>query len=136
MKSIHAVAGILWRGNRFLAVQRPSGKIMAGYWEFPGGKIEPGETPDNALQRELGEELGVTDIRASFWRTERHAYDHGRITLEIYHVRGFSGEPSALEGQGLRWVTSGEALGLDFLPADLPVVRDLAALPASSRGGT
>lgn len=126
MTAIHAVAGILWRGSRFLAVRRPPGKVMAGYWEFPGGKIEDGESADDALSRELREELGVTDIRASFWRTERHDYAHGRITLEIFHVRGFSGEPSPLEGQGLRWVTSGEALSMGFLPADLPVVRDLA----------
>ena len=107
-------------------MRRPPGKIMAGYWEFPGGKIEPGEDADAALARELREELGVGVADAEFWRTVRHEYDHGRITLEIFHVREFSGEPEPLEGQELSWVTPEEALGLMFLPADMPVVADLA----------
>lgn len=128
-REITAVAGILWRDGKYLAVERPQGKIMAGYWEFPGGKIEPGETPLEALQRELEEELGVTKITASFWRIVTHAYAHGLITLHLFHVEAFHGEPAPLENQALRWLLPTEAPQLKFLPADLPIVAELATLP-------
>ncbi len=126
MNDITAVAGVLRRNGTFLAVQRPEGKVMAGYWEFPGGKIEPGETPAAALGRELKEELGITGVAAGFWQTIRHPYPHGRVTLHVFLVTAFSGEPAAMEHQQLRWVTPSEAARLTFLPADLPLVAALA----------
>ena len=123
-----AGAGVLRRGNTFLAGQRPEGKIMAGYWEFPGGKIEPGETPEAALCRELNEELGITAVAPTFWRTMRHRYDHGLITLHVFFVSAFEGEPASMENQEIRWVTADTALTLTFLPADVPLVRDLSAM--------
>lgn len=131
MTTIRAVAGILWRDDKFLAVERPAGKIMAGFWEFPGGKIEQDETPQEALRRELKEELGVDARDARFWRTLNHAYEHGVITLHLFHIPKFSGEPRPLENQKLQWVVPVEALRLNFLPADLPVVEELAASSSS-----
>lgn len=126
MRNIVAAAGVLRRENTFLAVQRPEGKIMAGYWEFPGGKLEPGETPEQALCRELNEELGITVTAPEFWQTMLHRYDHGLITLHVFFVPSFTGEPAPLENQELRWVTPDDALALKFLPADIPLVRELA----------
>ncbi|SBW02807.1 NUDIX domain protein (fragment) [uncultured delta proteobacterium] len=126
MKEITAVAGVLRREGTFLAVRRPEGKVMAGYWEFPGGKIEAGETPLEALRRELEEELGITDVAAGFWQTMTHTYDHGTVTLHVFLVDGFRGEPASLENQELAWTTPTDAARLNFLPADLPLVRQLA----------
>ena len=126
MRTIEAVAGVLRRGDTFLAVERPQGKIMAGYWEFPGGKIEPGETPREALRRELAEELGIACSEATLWQTARHRYEHGVVVLRLFHVSLFTGEPEPLEGQRLLWVTPAEALAMPFLPADVPLVKQLA----------
>lgn len=125
MREIAAVAGVLRRDGAFLAVRRPEGKVMAGYWEFPGGKIEPGETPLEALRRELEEELGITDIAAEFWRTVIHTYAHGRVTLHVFLVDAFRGEPAPLENQELVWTPPAGAAELNFLPADLPLLRRL-----------
>lgn len=127
MSELFAVAGILWRDGQFLAGERPEGKIMGGYWEFPGGKIEPGETPLQALKRELEEELGVTDVVAALWRSVTHQYAHGLVTVHIFQVSAFSGEPMPKENQVLRWLEPSEAESLKFLPADLPLVAELAA---------
>lgn len=75
MKTKLVVAGILWRGNEFLAAQRPDGKPHAGYWEFPGGKVEKGEDLETALIREMQEELGVTPLVMKAWKTVRHVYN-------------------------------------------------------------
>lgn len=126
MNEIIAVAGILRRGNTVLATERPAGKIMAGYWEFPGGKIEAGESPLEALSRELEEELGITVAAAEFWRTVTHTYAHGTVVLHIFFVTAFSGEPASMERQQIRWVVPSSAPELNFLPVDLPIMRELA----------
>lgn len=130
---LHVVAGILWRGERYLANQRPPGSNHAGAWEFPGGKLEAGETPEMALARELREELGVRVTRAAFWRTLTHTYAVPARTVHLYffHVTGFDGEPQGREGQQLRWVTPAEALELPFLAADTDLVRELHELHGS-----
>lgn len=124
---IDVAAGILWRGGRLLAAQRPGGKPLAGFWELPGGKLEAGESAEAALARELAEELGVTVRAARFWRLAEHAYpERGiRVRLHFFHVTEFDGEPVAREGQALAWVTPQDAGGLPFLPADADIVREL-----------
>lgn len=121
---IDVVAGILWREGRYLAVDRPSGE-WAGWWEFPGGKIEEGESADDALVRELQEELGVSVHGFEFWRELRHDYEHVSVRLFFYHVTGFRGEPEGLEGQNLRWLFPHEYDRVRFLPADTDIVLAL-----------
>ena len=129
MRLIEVAAGIIWRGGRFLAAQRPTDKPLEGYWEFPGGKLEARETPSEALARELAEELGIGVRESRFWHSLEHSYaERGfRVRLHFFHVMAFRGEPCPAEGQNLRWVTPSEALELGFLPADANVLEQLRA---------
>ncbi|MDR2055357.1 MAG: (deoxy)nucleoside triphosphate pyrophosphohydrolase [Desulfovibrio sp.] len=126
---MEVAVGIVWRGARFLASKRPRQMPLAGYWEFPGGKIEEGESPYMALCRELEEELGIFVQKAEFWRIFTHFYA-GRgveVRLHFFHVRAFLNEPAPLEGQNLHWVNPAEAKNMDFLPADTVVLDELRA---------
>ena len=117
--------------GRVLIAQRPPGKHLAGRWEFPGGKLETGEDRRAGLARELREELGIT-LSASprpLIRV-RHRYDYGEVLIDMWMVRGYSGEPKGLEGQALRWCTREELETVELLPADGPIVAALR-LPES-----
>ncbi|KHK03568.1 (deoxy)nucleoside triphosphate pyrophosphohydrolase [Desulfovibrio sp. TomC] len=124
-KVVAVVAAVIWRDGRYLGVRRPEGKPMAGAYEFPGGKIEPGETPDMALARELGEELGITPTAIAFFREKAHSYEHLSVHLHFFHVRAFDGEPLPLEGQDLEWLTPQEGRMRPFLEADRDIVDAL-----------
>lgn len=123
---LEVVGGILWRNNTFLAAQRPKGRSQAGFWEFPGGKVEPGETLEAALIRELEEELSLAVRNPVFWRTVEHDYPGKSVRLHFFHVTEFSGVPTSNDGQAFRWVTPAEALALPFLEADRPLLEALA----------
>ena len=131
MEYVDVVAGIIWQDGRFIATQRIRGG-HAGFWEFPGGKVEAGETKLKALARELHEELGITLEEVHHWRTVQHNRGACCIRLHVYHVTRFSGEPRALENQPLRWWTGPEACNLQFLEADMPLVRELGGVAAQT----
>ena len=100
-----AAAVILRPDGRFLLAQRPAGKVYAGYWEFPGGKVEPGEPARAALKRELHEELGIEVTRAYPWITREYVYPHAHVRLNFFRVLGWEGEPHSREGQALQLAT-------------------------------
>jgi mutator protein MutT len=127
-----AAAVIFDRRRRVLIAQRPAGKHLAGSWEFPGGKIEPGETRTVALARELKEELGITIEHPRPLLRLRHAYPEGEVLLDVWVVRRYQGEPRGLDGQALRWCSCGELPEVELLPADQPIVKALR-LPESLR---
>jgi 8-oxo-dGTP diphosphatase len=124
-----AAAVVLRRDGQVLLAQRPSGKAYAGYWEFPGGKLEPGETPRQALDRELVEELGLTVRRAAPWFVQRHRYAHAHVELHFFRVFEWEGDPVGRDGQAFAWQAPGHFDVAPLLPANTAVLRSLL-LPA------
>jgi 8-oxo-dGTP diphosphatase len=115
------------RDGRILLAQRPEGKKMAGLWEFPGGKVEAGETPEQALIRELQEELGV-DTRASCLAPigfASHAYEDFHLLMPLYICRVWRGTPVPKEGQSLAWVRPNRLQDYPMPPADIPLISQL-----------
>jgi 8-oxo-dGTP diphosphatase len=118
--------------GRVLITQRPAGKHMAGYWEFPGGKLLAHEAPAEALARELSEELGIEVGPCRELLRLRHDYSDRVVELHVFTVERFGGVPRGLEGQALRWVAPRALASEALLPADLPIVEALvvAEVPA------
>ena len=116
--------------GEFLVQQRPPGKPCAGQWEFPGGKIEPGESSRHALVRELQEELGIVVMELRKLTIIKHDYDHARVRLEVFIVTRFDGIPAGLEGQLIRWCSLATIGELDVLEAVYPILDQLVTLPA------
>lgn len=124
---IEVVAALIWDNDRFLACQRPENKARGGLWEFVGGKVEPGETKQQALIRECREELGITVSVGDLFLELTHCYPDLTIHLTVFHTAIADGEPQLLEHQDLRWVTAEEAAEMPFCPADETIVRRLLA---------
>lgn len=120
---IRAVVGILEKDNKILITQRPPGKPYSGFWEFPGGKIEADEASQDALIRELYEELGIKVTSAHPWFTHHHAYPDKTVSLEMWWVTEFSGEPKGQENQILKWATYSEMLNLSLLEGNWPILE-------------
>lgn len=124
-----AAAALVDGEGRVLIAQRPADKPLGGLWEFPGGKLEPGEGPEQALARELLEELGVTAAVEDFepFAFASHAYEDFHLLMPLYTLRHWQGAPAALEAQALAWALPLELRGYAMPPADLPLVEELIA---------
>lgn len=135
-----AVAVMLRADGAFLLARRPAGKVYAGYWEFPGGKVEPGETPAEALTRELREELGIEALRSYPWITRGYEYSHATVRLNFFRVLHWRGVPQPREAQELAWQRFDARRVEPMLPANAPVLAALAlpsqyAVTAAQRYG-
>ena len=127
MKTTNVAAGVLLNErNEFLLATRPEGKAYAGWWEFPGGKIEDGESPREAAVRELNEELGIVVEEAFPWLTETFVYPHTTVRLQFFLVTRWQGEPHPHEGQTFSWHPVGVEHVEHILPANLPILKALA----------
>jgi 8-oxo-dGTP diphosphatase len=120
-----SAGGASARDRRVLIAERPAGKHMAGRWEFPGGKVNQGETESAALVRELREELGVAVTACRPFMRLSHEYDDRVVELSMWVVDGFSGDPAGLDSQQLKWVAVGRLGEEDILEADAPFVEAL-----------
>jgi 8-oxo-dGTP diphosphatase len=116
-----AVGVLIDRDGRFLLTSRPQGKVFAGYWEFPGGKLEQGETVEQALRRELHEELGITIGAPEPWKVELMDYPHARVRLHFCKVHEWFGEFEMRERQSMAWETLPVA-SRPVLPGTVPVL--------------
>lgn len=124
---VEVAAAVIERSDgAFLLARRPKGKAYAGWWEFPGGKVEPGETARHALERELAEELGIRVETAWPWLNRAYDYKHARVMLRFFRVTAWRGEPHPHEGQGaLAWVHAARPEVAPILPANDPILRGL-----------
>ena len=133
---VEVAAAVLLRsdGREFLLAQRPAGKVYAGYWEFPGGKVEPGESVRDALVRELHEELGITVTACAPWLTRTFTYPHATVRLNFWRVTAWDGEigiSAPLEHDAVDWLECGKSATVaPILPANDPILKALA-LPAT-----
>lgn len=119
------VAALIWRGERFLACQRPAHKARGLLWEFVGGKVETGETREEALIRECREELAVTVVPRDIFMEVTHEYPDLTVHLTLFNADLPQGEPQALEHNDVRWITVAEIGGLSFCPADEEILERL-----------
>jgi len=121
------VAALIWRQGELLICQRRKEDAFPGKWEFPGGKIEPGEAPRAALRRELLEELGIeADVGEEVWRTEHQYPGYSPVELIFCRVDEYRGEPENRAFQQIRWVQPRDLSQYNFLEADRPLIRKLA----------
>ncbi len=124
---VEVAAAVIERADgAFLLAQRPAGKVYAGWWEFPGGKVHAGESTGGALARELHEELGIEVARAFPWIPRVHVYEHATVMLHFFRVVEWSGEPRPREGQAFVWQRLDAPVAEPILPANGPVLASLA----------
>jgi len=125
-RNLRVVAALIRQGGQVLLTQRKPGRHLGLSWEFPGGKVEAGETDEEALRRELQEELGVVVAVGTRCFETRHTYGAREMHLLVYRCRLVSGEPKALDVNAFEWVVETQIADREFLPADLPLVHGIA----------
>ena len=119
------VAALIWRGNQFMICQRPAYKARGLLWEFVGGKVEPGETKEQALIRECREELAVTLSVGDVFMDVIHEYPDLMVHLTLFHATIAEGEPQKLEHNDIKWITPGEIPNYTFCPADEEILTKI-----------
>ncbi|WP_320170306.1 NUDIX domain-containing protein [Maridesulfovibrio sp.] len=122
---VEVVAAIIWQDGLFLSAERPEGKDYAGWWEFPGGKVEPGESLQDALARELQEELDITPTQYAFWMDRVVEYPEYTVHLNFFDVFEFSGNISAMEKQKFDWFDLRRVRDVRFLPVNYEILEML-----------
>ena len=126
-------AAVIERDGKILIARRKAGDSQAGKWEFPGGKLEPGETPEACLKRELQEELGIETEVGEFFCSSRFVYPHIAVELIVYRTSYVSGEVALHDHDRVKWVSPMALNEIEFSEADRPVVRRLKEEAASGR---
>ena len=124
---VEVVAALIWDGDKFLACQRPANKARALLWEFVGGKVEPGETKEQALIRECREELGITVSVGDVYMQVIHDYPDILIRLTLFHCTIAEGTPKLLEHNDLKWILPSQIPEFDFCPADEDILAKIIA---------
>ena len=124
-KTVQVAAALIWQGDRFLLCQRPENKARGLLWEFVGGKVEPGETEQQALIRECREELDIGLEVGELYRKLTHEYPDLRVHLSLYEARILQGPPKLLEHKAMAWVTPEEAMEYPVCPADVEILESL-----------
>ena len=122
-KIIHVVAAAIEKDGKISCAQRPEGKSLGGFWEFPGGKLEAGESPEQALIREIQEELNSEIEIISFVNEASYDYDFGTVVMKTYHAKLLSGNLELLEHQNSTWLAPHELKSLNWAPVDRPAVE-------------
>ena len=122
---ISVTAAVLRDGDLILIAKRGSGKHLEGYWEFPGGKIEEGETPSVCLERELNEEFGIGVQVGSYITSNVHDYGDKKVNLMAYEVLHLSGEFQLIDHDEIRWVSKSELMSVKLAPADVTIAKTL-----------
>ncbi|AJK68568.1 (deoxy)nucleoside triphosphate pyrophosphohydrolase [Corynebacterium marinum] len=126
-KRINVTGAVLTDGDKVLAARRGPDKALPGFWEFPGGKIEAGETPEESLARELKEELLCQAAVGDYITTTEYEYDFGIVILSTYFCTLIEGDPQLTEHEEIRWIPAAELHTLNWAPADVPAVEIIAA---------
>jgi MutT/NUDIX family protein len=125
-KMIYVVAAAIEKDGKIFCAQRPEGKTLGGFWEFPGGKLEFGESPEEALVREIKEELNSTIEILSYINEASYDYDFGTVIMKTYHAKLISGNLELLEHQNSTWLAPKDLKTLDWAPVDRPAVELLS----------
>jgi 8-oxo-dGTP diphosphatase len=125
VKVTEVVAALIWQGGEFMICQRPAHKARGLLWEFVGGKVEPGETKEEALVRECREELAVTLSVGEVFMDVTHEYPDLTVHLTLFNAAISEGEPQKLEHEDIHWITPAEMEQYDFCPADVEILKEI-----------